>query len=74
MVCYWIIFRIIIEKSPLVVLHKACKSNDSFSLGQRPGKLVTFQADMFGLQLRKSSHSCQIEFQQIYQIDWHKLK
>lgn len=56
-------------KSPLVVLHRACKSNDSSFLGQRLGKHVTFREDMYELQPQRFSHAYQIGSRQIYQND-----
>jgi len=65
---------IVIKRLPLAELHKACKSNDSFSPGQKLGKHEIFQGGTYGLQLQKSSHSCQIEFQQTYQNDCQKIQ
>lgn len=66
----WLLRRKNIGRSPLAVLHTACRNNDSFSPDQRLGTHVTFQEDMYELQLQISFHGYQIESQQIYQNDW----
>lgn len=53
-----------------MVLHRACRNNDSFSLDQRLGTHVTSQEDMYELQHQRSFRAYQIESQQIYQNDW----
>lgn len=62
-------FRIVTEDLLQAVLHRACRSSDSFSQGLRLGKLETVQEDKCGLQLQIFSHACQIGSQQIFQTD-----
>jgi hypothetical protein len=51
----------VVRKSPLVVLRRACKNNGSFSPGQRLGKRVIFQEGKYELQQhQRSSHAYQV--------------
>lgn len=53
-----------------MVLHKEGKSNDNFFQDLKFGRHEIFQANKFVQLPQKSSHSYQIEAQQIYQIDY----
>jgi len=63
---------IVTEDLPQAVLHRACRSSDSSSLGLKLGKHETVQEDKCGWQLQIFSHACQIGSQQIFQTDCRK--
>lgn len=55
---------------PQVELHREGKNSGSFFQDQKFGKHEIFRANKFVQQPQIFSHSCRIESQRIYQIDY----